>query len=100
MPRLKLFAPSGLVRLDRSSSGVVAELVDGTRLTARLAVAADGRNSALRRAAGIRTMGWSYPQTGIVCTVAHERPIGALPTNDSCPPDHSQSYPCAATARR
>ena len=74
MPRLKLFAPSGLVRLDRSSSGVVAELVDGTRLTARLAVAADGRNSALRRAAGIRTMGWSYPQTGIVCTVAHERP--------------------------
>ena len=74
MPRLKLFAPNGLARLDRTDSGVLAELVDGTRLTARLAVAADGRNSALRRAAGIRTMGWAYPQTGIVCTVAHEQP--------------------------
>ncbi len=74
MPKLKLFAPNGLVWLDRTGSGVVAELVDGTRLTARLAVAADGRNSALRRAAGIRTIGWSYPQTGIVCTVAHELP--------------------------
>ena len=39
-----------------------------------LAVAADGANSSLRAAAGIETVRWSYEQTGIVCTVAHERP--------------------------
>jgi 2-octaprenyl-6-methoxyphenol hydroxylase len=41
---------------------------------ADLVVAADGRNSMLRRDAGIRTASWRYGQTGIVCTVEHERP--------------------------
>ena len=39
-----------------------------------LAIAADGRHSPVRRDAGIATTEWSYPQTAIVCTVAHERP--------------------------
>lgn len=39
-----------------------------------LLVAADGRASPARQAAGIATYGWSYDQTGIVTTVAHERP--------------------------
>ena len=38
------------------------------------AVAADGRDSRLRGSQGIGVVGWSYPQTGIVATVAHERP--------------------------
>ena len=41
---------------------------------ARLVAAADGKDSPLRQAAGIRTVEWRYPQTGIVTTVAHERP--------------------------
>ena len=49
-------------------------LDDGSKLCARLAVAAEGRGSPLREAAGIRTTSWSYPQSGIVCTVAHEQP--------------------------
>ncbi len=36
-------------------------------------VAADGARSRLREAAGIGWVGWSYPQSGIVATVAHER---------------------------
>ncbi len=36
--------------------------------------ACDGRNSPLRRAAGIRTIEWNYPQVSIVCTVSHEAP--------------------------
>lgn len=51
-------------------------LGDGGRLAADLVVAADGRKSRLREAAGIGVVGWSYPQTGIVTTVAHERPHG------------------------
>ncbi|QIG48186.1 2-octaprenyl-6-methoxyphenyl hydroxylase [Nordella sp. HKS 07] len=41
---------------------------------ASLLIAADGRASPARKAAGIATSGWSYDQTGIVTTVAHERP--------------------------
>ena len=47
---------------------------EGGTERARLVVAADGRRSALREAAGIKIVGWEYGQTGIVATVAHERP--------------------------
>jgi 2-octaprenyl-6-methoxyphenol hydroxylase len=49
-------------------------LSDGRIVTAQLAVAAEGRESALREAQEIGTVGWDYGQTGIVATVAHERP--------------------------
>lgn len=52
---------------------VTISLADGSILTGSLAVAAEGRRSALREAAGIKLIGWDYEQTGIVVTVAHER---------------------------
>jgi len=73
-PSLTLLAPLRVDRLVRSPEGVTATLSDGRRVGARLAVAADGRQSPTRLAAGIRTLDWSYAQTGIVCTVAHEKP--------------------------
>jgi 2-octaprenyl-6-methoxyphenol hydroxylase len=51
-------------------------LDDGTVIAAALAVAADGRASPLRAMAGIKSMGWSYPQAGIVTSIAHELPHG------------------------
>src|SRR6185312_10823020 len=39
-----------------------------------LVAACDGRNSPLRRAAGIETLEWTYSQISIVCTVRHEKP--------------------------
>ncbi len=51
-----------------------ASLSNGLTLAARLLVACDGGRSRLREAAGIRTVGWDYGQSGIVCTVAHEYP--------------------------
>ncbi len=48
----------------------------GDRLAARLVIAADGRRSKLRELAGIATVGWSYGQSGIVATLAHEHPHG------------------------
>ena len=57
-------------------AAVVAELSTGERVPARLLAAADGVRSAIRRMAGIRTVSWSYGQSGIVCTVRHERPHG------------------------
>jgi 2-octaprenyl-6-methoxyphenol hydroxylase len=49
-------------------------LSDGRVVSAALCVAADGRNSTLREAAGIKTVGWDYPQTGIVTTVKFSEP--------------------------
>jgi 2-octaprenyl-6-methoxyphenol hydroxylase len=53
---------------------VTAKLTQGGEIEARLLVAADGKRSKLRERAGIKCVGWSYPQVGIVTTVVHERP--------------------------
>jgi len=45
-------------------------------LSAALLVGADGARSAIRERAGIAVHGWSYGQSAIVTTVAHERDHG------------------------
>ncbi len=52
---------------------VDVELSDGEKISARLLVAADGAHSGIRSRAGIATHGWSYSQSAIATTVAHER---------------------------
>ena len=42
-----------------------------TQLVATLAVAADGRNSRVREAAGIAVDTWSYDQAALVCNIRH-----------------------------
>ena len=54
-------------------AGVTVELGDGSTWAAKLLVAADGGRSRLRERAGIAVHGWSYGQSAIVTTVAHER---------------------------
>lgn len=60
--------------VERGPAGVTVTLSDGRAIKARLAIAADGRASPLRRQAGIATERWGYGQQAIVCTVAHEDP--------------------------
>jgi 2-octaprenyl-6-methoxyphenol hydroxylase len=55
------------------SRAVDVVLADGSANSARLLVAADGAHSAIRERAGITSHGWSYGQSAIVTTVAHER---------------------------
>jgi len=52
----------------------VARLANGEEISAALVIAADGRESPLRSQMGVQIIGWSYPQTGIVATVEHEKP--------------------------
>ena len=73
-PGLTLIAPAVVTRLENIPGGIIAHLSNGESVKAALAVAADGRDSKLRAEMGIGVIGWSYPQTGIVATVAHERP--------------------------
>ena len=54
--------------------GVTVLLEDGRRLSAPLLVAAEGRNSPTREAAGIRVARWKYEHAAIVSTLRHERP--------------------------
>lgn len=74
LPSVALLAPAKAVTVVRDEAGVRATLADGRVVTARLAVAADGRGSPLRQSAGIGLTRWDYAQVGIVCTVAHDRP--------------------------
>ena len=71
---LTILAPVTYTDIERRQDGATVTLSDGREIDARLIVAADGRNSAVREGAGIGKVGWSYDQVGIVCTVKHERP--------------------------
>ena len=61
-----LIAPAEVVEMERGSHGVRARLADGRTIRAPLVVGAEGRNSPLREAAGIRCLSWQYDQTAIV----------------------------------
>jgi 2-octaprenyl-6-methoxyphenol hydroxylase len=74
IPNLLFLAPLAVGSVSTTAFGATAALSDGRQIRARLVAAADGRESPLRCAAGIRTIEWRYPQTGIVTTVRHQRP--------------------------
>src|SRR5690606_20514489 len=59
---------------DTGSSKTTVMFSDGSTTDTRLLVACDGVRSRLRDMAGIKTVRWEYGQSGIVTTVAHERP--------------------------
>ena len=60
--------------VERSEHGVTVRLEDGRVVGAPLLVAAEGRNSPMREAAGIRCARWKYDHDAIVSTLRHERP--------------------------
>ncbi len=59
---------------------VSARLSDGPEVQARLAIAADGRMSPARKAAGIAVSTRSYPQVAVVLNFAHNRGHGFTST--------------------
>lgn len=69
-------AGAAVTGIDERPASIRIELGDGTTVGARLLVAADGVRSKIRDMAGIRTIHKAYGQSGIVATVAHERPHG------------------------
>jgi 2-octaprenyl-6-methoxyphenol hydroxylase len=74
LPNVRHLAPATVTDAERGAAGVVCRLADGGTIEGALLVAADGKESPLRRTAGIETVEFRYPQTGIVCTVHHEEP--------------------------
>lgn len=75
---ITLHAPATAASIARGPDGVTVTLGDGAVLTAPLVVGADGRRSALREAAGIRSSRWTYPNTAIVTMISHEHDHGGI----------------------
>jgi len=72
--RVRYYPGTSAVELVIGEKTASLRLSDGNEIAAPVAVAADGRDSELREAQGIATIGWDYGQTGIVTTVKHEYP--------------------------
>lgn len=73
-PRIARRSLADAERVEIDSDGVTVFQRDGTAARARLAVAADGRASVTRAAAGIAVDSWAYEQTAIAAAFAHSRP--------------------------
>lgn len=58
---------------EMAGDGITLKLASGETLKARLVIAADGRSSSTRAAAGISVSAWDYPQSALVTTFAHQR---------------------------
>jgi 2-octaprenyl-6-methoxyphenol hydroxylase len=71
---IEIVAPDSVASFTPAPLTVTATLAGGSKIEARLLVAADGKRSRLREQAGIKCVSWSYPQDGIVTTVAHSKP--------------------------
>jgi 2-octaprenyl-6-methoxyphenol hydroxylase len=74
LPGLRFVAPAAIEVLVPTAAGIRARLSTGEEIEAQLAVAADGRDSLMREQMGLSVVQWAYPQSGIVATVAHEKP--------------------------
>jgi 2-octaprenyl-6-methoxyphenol hydroxylase len=77
-PSIRMIQPMSVTAIERDAASATVTLANGERLRAPLLVGADGRRSFVRQAVGIRTIGWDYPVTAIVATIAHEEPHGAV----------------------
>lgn len=71
---VRIHCPAKIEALEQAGIGVRLQLDDGLSLDAKLAIAADGANSALREMAGIGVRKHDYAQKGLVAFVASETP--------------------------
>lgn len=72
---LQLLAPCEVKQFDFAAKKLV---LSEQELEYQLLIAADGKFSATRKAAGIEVDVRDYKQSGIVCTIEHELPHGGL----------------------
>ena len=94
-----------VVERQRSEYGVAAVLSDGRKFRGSLMIAAEGRQSPTRDAAGISIAKWDYKHRAIIAGLTHEKPHGnvaweifypagpfaLLPLNDDADGTHRSS---------
>ena len=104
-PLIHWVAKAHVIERQRSEYGVAAVLADGQKLKGRLMIAAEGRQSPTRDAAGITLAKWDYKHRAIIAGLTHEKPHGnvaweifypagpfaLLPLNDDADGTHRSS---------
>ncbi len=85
-PRITHRTEARVVAQEIAASRVSATLADGTVLTGRLLVGADGRSSGTAERAGIKRTGWGYGQTALVAAIEHEHPHNGVAHQFFMPP--------------
>ena len=71
---LTLFCPARPQQLEFRHDAAVLHLTDGTVLSARLLVGADGRDSWIRQSAGLAAVNTPYGEKGVVANFATSKP--------------------------
>lgn len=78
LPSVDYIAPQKLTDIDVQPTHVTASFDNGSPLTAKLLIGADGRRSFTRKWMIARNLtrlrGWSYNQNAVICNIAHENP--------------------------
>jgi 2-octaprenyl-6-methoxyphenol hydroxylase len=97
LPTLQSHAPAR-AEVERDEAGATVRLSTGPVLRAKLVVGAEGRNSPLRRQAGIGATRLDYHQLGIVGAIAHEHPHGEVALEQFLPHGPFAQLPMAGTA--
>lgn len=104
-PLIHWVARAEVSERQRSAYDVAAVLADGRKLKGRLMIAAEGRQSPTRDAAGITIAKWDYRHRAIIAGLTHEKPHGnvaweifypagpfaLLPMNDDADGTHRSS---------
>jgi 2-octaprenyl-6-methoxyphenol hydroxylase len=93
LPSVTQIAPATVSALDASGGVARLALADGREITADLVVGADGRDSFIRQAADIETVGWRYKQQAIVTIMGHEQPHGSIAVENFLPAGPFASLP-------
>ena len=73
---LRLIAPARLDQLLLREDAAITRLSTGHTVRARLAIGADGRESAVRAAAGLSVYRYDYDQAAMAFVVSHDAPHG------------------------
>jgi 2-octaprenyl-6-methoxyphenol hydroxylase len=97
LPSLRVFSPAE-AEIERDPDGVTVRIAGGPTIRVRLIVAAEGRNSPLREAAGIPVTRMPYDQTGMVCAISHERPHHGLALEHFLPAGPFAQLPMSPSA--
>jgi len=67
-----IWQPCSVRHYQMTEDDITLTLEDGSCQHAALVIAADGRNSSARAAAGIKAYEWHYPQTALVLNFSHQ----------------------------
>jgi 2-octaprenyl-6-methoxyphenol hydroxylase len=97
LPQLRHHVTAAVTAIDPGPSAVRLTLAEGSTVTAKLLVAADGRHSIARTAAAIPVRTWDYPQIAVVCSFNHTRAHDGVATEFHRPSGPLTTVPMAGS---